>query len=85
MSIQGLGEGLSQTVGRRKSESGLPSHGFRTRGRSSLPSHAQQPGILPCSQPLTEIIDLAEQSEFLIIEHLYSLGNFGWTASILPT
>ena len=57
-------KGLFQIVGRRMSESGLLSHGSHTGGRSSLPSHAQQPGILPCSQPLTEVIDMTEQSEY---------------------
>ena len=36
----------------------------RSASRSSLPSHAQQLGILSCRQPLTEVIDMTEQLEY---------------------
>ena len=35
--------------------------GLSCGGRFSLARHAQQPGILRCSRPLTEIIDMTEQ------------------------
>lgn len=43
------------------SESGLLSQGSHAGGRFLLARYAQQLGILPCSRPLTEVIDMTEQ------------------------
>ena len=56
----------------------------QARGRPSLASHSQLPGILPCNQPLTEIIDMTNRLRILITEHLPLLENFCWRTSILP-